>query len=500
MLSIGRAAFLVDTLIIRPRFIDGNLLSYLVHQIGSGNPIQIKNALQELCKLYRNGYRIIPDNLFGVENSVVGLIHTSDDSKVRRWALNALAQLGKAKECKSAVLFALEAYAEDTEVVAAGLAALYKISANPRADLRKLAFSSQVITLAALQHVPAQQLDLSSLPVKVDTATSDMIKLGLVVVGLNRAPPHMFDPDHGNAAIVRAVGNHHDRTVAQYSVWAITENPTLGIGDLGIDLREIESLPENVRGWVFQLLAMDAEAGTRYVEYIELGSKDSSATARAGLALGLKDTFSDNLVQIVLEWFTMERDPQVRRRLTDHLIAHAGRSTDYREHALGEYQRERFSATVRDRMLGRASGSALFAMFKKIDHSDGDLFGGDTIVNQTNNNNVTFGNVQAGAIAGVGSASNVGSVSNQYSAPTIEAVRSRLSEVDSFLSGLQIPQEEKQELAAAIAIAKADTSQGNVGRVVSGLTSMSSLVTEIAGAGEAIHQLVQGIVMLIGSN
>ena len=54
------------------------------------------------------------------------------------------------------------------------------------------------------------------------------------------------------------LGKHHDPVVSQYSIWAITENSALGVADLGIDLKNIEQLPANVRAWVFQLLASRA--------------------------------------------------------------------------------------------------------------------------------------------------------------------------------------------------------------------------------------------------
>jgi hypothetical protein len=92
-----------------------------------------------------------------------------------------------------------------------------------------------MVTLAALQHVDANKLDLSALPLDVETASPDLLKLGLVVVGLDRAPLNMFHPKHDNAQIVKALGGHHDRIVSQYSIWAITENRTLRLADLGVD-------------------------------------------------------------------------------------------------------------------------------------------------------------------------------------------------------------------------------------------------------------------------
>ncbi len=146
------------------------------------------------------------------------------------------------------------------------------------------------------------------------------MKLALVVVGLDRAPPNMLHPRHDNPQLVRALGGHDDNIVSQYSVWAITENPSLRLGDLGIDIRGIEQQPANVRAWVFRLIAMTPEDAERNFEYLELGMRDPVAEARAGLAIGLKDTFFDGLEALVLDWFTGEHDAEVRQHLLDHMI------------------------------------------------------------------------------------------------------------------------------------------------------------------------------------
>jgi hypothetical protein len=52
-------------------------------------------------------------------------------------------------------------------------------------------------------------------------------------VGLNKAPENLFEPKYENAEIVGVLNNHHDGLVAQYSVWAICENPRLNIDHLG---------------------------------------------------------------------------------------------------------------------------------------------------------------------------------------------------------------------------------------------------------------------------
>lgn len=177
---------------------------------------------------------------------------------------------------------------------------------------------------------------------------------------------------------------------------------TLGVADLGIDLKDIEQLPANVRAWVFQLLAIDSAGTDVYADYIKLGIEDKSAEARLGLAIGLKDSFSLTLVPLGLEWFTREMDAEIRPQILDHLIRQAERSDGYMQHALDAFQRG--SADERDRMLTTAAGSPLYSRFSAIKYDGGaDLFRGATIVQ--NSNTISIGSIQAGAVAFDGDAS-----------------------------------------------------------------------------------------------
>lgn len=430
---------------------------------------------------------------------------TSGDSKVRRWSLNSLAQLwslntlrqlGQEKECKKAIQFALESYGDDEEVVAAGISALCKLTSSPESDLQKLQFSGQVVYLAALQHIPADRLRSLRQRVNIEIAKPDIIKTALVVVGLNRAPQNLFDPDYSNAVIVREAGKYDDPIVRQYSVWAITENDTLGVCDLGIDLKDIESNPTNVRGWVYRLLAMDSEAGGKYKDYIVLGSEDESAEVRAGLALGLKETFDEGLVETALNWFSIEMNIDVRQSLVDHFIKQADRSPIYRKTAIDAYKREPPGSPARERMLSAASGSALYADFKKIDAQSGDLFNGGRIMNQTNN--ISFGNnAQVGSVAVGGDAENSGTLF--YSPQTTELLKARLNEAEACIASLAIPDAEKQTALQTIAAAKEAPDRSSISLALSVFERVGKLVTTAGGATKSVEYIIQAIKTLAGN-
>jgi hypothetical protein len=278
--------------------------------------------------------------------------------------------------------------------------------------------------------------------------------------------------------------------VSQYSVWAITENSSLSVSDLGVDLPNIDGLPENVRGWVYRLLAMSEDATRKHLDLIEHGSKDDSVEARSGLALGLKDTFFDKLAMVVLIWLTAERDPQVRQNLLDHVITHSSRSTVYADHAVDAYLRA--SDSERERMRGTAVRTQLFPTFRQIDYrAEGDLF--------VTNNTFNFTNSQVGALAGSGTATNSGQFV-QYQQQTVELLRGELARAETTIEGLAIPEADKREIASAIADAKADPNSGTLARVTSLLTKAVGLVTAVAGAEGTLNQIIQGISKLAGFN
>ncbi len=424
----------------------------------------------------------------GIENEVIGLTFSSEDPKVIRWSLNTLAQLGRERTCKRAILHATRTYQHDAEVLAASIAALYRLCPTASQDIRELGFDEQMVTLAALQHVPARQLDLSSLPLNVERANDDLIKLGLVVIGLDKAPPHMFDPDYANAEIVRVLGHHHDPIVSQYSVWAITENPNLSVTDLRVDLlKNVENQQANVRGWIFQLLALDVDNVEKHIDYIKLGIGDRIAEARMGLAVGLRNTFSPVLVPLVLEWFTREMDQDVHQQLVDHLIRHSERSPAYREHAIAEF--ERAGSAARTRMLATASETSMFSTLSQIQYNgQTDLLRGATIVNNKVIN--IGGNVQGGAVAFDGDATNAGT-STVYNTQTLSVIQGHLVNAEREVKNSVADDGAKKEALAAIATAKVAPTKDNLSKVVTTMEKVEALAYRALGAATAVAGIVQ---------
>lgn len=478
------------------RLLDANNVEYLKSQIETGDARRTKGALQQLCKLHRRGFRVPPQKRIGVEQSIVGLLYTqAKDEKVRRWALNTLARLGREENCLEAVLHTLQQHPDEPQTTAAGIAAVYRLS--PKADdvLKRLSFDEQMLTLAALQHVEASKLPLRGLPLDAETASPELLKLALIVVGLDRSPINLLNPRHNNAEMVKALGGHHDPIVSQYSVWAITENHELGLKNLGIKLNSIEQQPANVRSWVFSLIAMHNDDAKENIEYIQLGMSDSDLDARLGLAIGLKDTFFDGLEALVLDWYLGEADEEVRQSILDHLIKQSAHCDNYSSMVLEIYEKESRESQLRRRMEINASGLPLYAKFKKIDFDNtGDLFGGLTSV--TNNFNFN-GGIQAGAVSVGGNAQNIGPTSIHYNPQTIEAIRSELSKAERELHTLDVNEEEKSRALKTVESAKNDPSKDNVSNAIDALGKVESIATKALGAGTAIGGIVDALSKLI---
>ncbi len=108
------------------------------------------------------------------------------------------------------------------------------------------------------------------------------------------------------------------------------------------------------------LLAMNGADASEYMEYFELGMQDPDPEARAGLALGLRDTYFDGLEPIILDWYTSEGEVEVSQYLLDHLIKQARHCPHYEVMATEVYESEPTGSATRQRMEATAAGTPLF--------------------------------------------------------------------------------------------------------------------------------------------
>jgi hypothetical protein len=276
-------------------FISDQEASYIELLLGHVDARGKENGLERLCTHYRRGFRL--RNPHPVRQTLNALLYSADAS-VRRWSLNAIALIGNRHDNLHPILDAIERDRGNEDILGAGIAALVALTQPD--DLVQLLGGIGVplegpALLAAAQQTDAYTAQLAANRIKVDSASDAELRLAVVLIGLNKAPEHLFDLSHENRAVIGSVNRHHEPSVAQYSVWAICENAGLSLADLGVPLADIEGLPANVRGYVFRLITADAETAEKHRQYLVVGSEDPSEKARLGLAAGLQPVYFDGL-------------------------------------------------------------------------------------------------------------------------------------------------------------------------------------------------------------
>lgn len=435
-----------------------------------------------------------------MEQLVIGVLYSTgpNDPKVRRWTLNAIARIGHAASSTAAVTYALQTYQADPQTAASAIAAMFALCPNEAFERIKAAyaFPEDLIVLSALQHAPQSSVDAMKATVNINTATLDVLKLALVAIGLNRAPEHIFDPRFANSVIVRDLGGHDDDIVSQYSVWAICENPTLGLKDLGIPLKEIEGKPSNVRAWMFRLIAANDGDQAIGLEYIELGSRDPAIEVRSGLAQGLEYVYFDGIQPIMLDWYGAEKDEDVRLRLLDHIVRQADQSPSYKAEALNVYKAAATSTRQRQRMEAAAAGQPLYRELRDYDLSGGatlfDLHEGKGPVTIVNNKIVFQGSVNNSAIAQHGNANNTVAHS-PFSVETRQAIQENLAIAQRELHSLEADADLKKQVAALVQKAATNPTPENLSPALDGLKKIASVASSSGKIASGVAAVVDAL-------
>ncbi|ULB10216.1 hypothetical protein ORIO_09900 [Cereibacter azotoformans] len=308
--------------------------AFLKFELDSQDARRQKTALQDLCRRYRGGHVLPPELRRDFEVHVGYLAVNGRDPKVVRWSLNTIARLGTQQGAANSVTAALVRHGDSPEIVGAAIAALAALYRGVIPALPSNApVPPEVRTLAAMQTVNAAQLGSTQLKIDIDQADADLLKLALIVIGLNRDIQNLLHPSFDNGQIVRALGQHDDATVRQYSVWAVIENRVLGLEHLGIPFERTEHEPENVQAKLLELGASTIIDPTERQNLILAGSSFASVLAREGLAKGLLRSFYDGLGDIMLDWVRTEAEHRVRVLLAEHFGRYADRMPSYEEMA-----------------------------------------------------------------------------------------------------------------------------------------------------------------------
>jgi len=475
--------------------------NYLKSEIESGSLERSKHALQQLCKWFRSGVVLQQEDRISMEIAVLGVLSSAlSDEKVRRWALAALAYVGRKEVSKNAVLRALTDYPDEPQVLAAAIATLFKFDGG---DAQKLVShqgvcTEEMIALSALQTADPKEINFSRLKINVENAEPIILKLALLLVGLDRSPENIFHPKHTNAEFVRALGSHQEPIVSQYSVWAASESPRLGVSDIGIDLRDLDSCPPNVRSYVYRLYAEDDYASTKRHEIIVQGSKDNNEEARLGLAIALKENYYDGIEEVTIDWFHEEDNQVIGEYILDHIIAQSAKVTTYEKISIEHYEFAANDGRKRMRMEAAAAGTKTYASFKKISIEQEAGFLGLGSGNVTNNNTFVNNGTVQGAVSQSGEAVNAGDMQVSLTQVQKQEALKLLEGVATDIETIPLSDETKDELRSVVSTAKSQTDKATLSGVVSALEKAEKGLKAVSGMAGHAGKIGAWIISLAG--
>jgi len=356
---------------VATRRITDNRAAFIAFELESNDARRQKVALQDVSRLYRTSHRFAPEARIRIEQQINGLSTMSNDPKVVRWCMNVLARLGtKASEpCAETVL---KRYAHDPEIVASAVSAIAHFRLGNIANFKPLqGISPEVQLLAAMQTVEATRLEKNSIFLDIDNSDAELLKLALIIVGLGKDIENLFHPRHNNGEIVKALAQHDDPIVRQYSAWAVIENSRLSIEHLGIDLNNIELEPPNVQSKVLQLAASSLPDISHRHEIVIRGTDFPSVDAREGLAKGIVYNYYDGLEGVTLDWFDTDGSSRVQLLLAEHFARFSSAIPSYRDKALEIID---INDQFRHRIVMGSEGTQLHADIRKLDNSRSPTF------------------------------------------------------------------------------------------------------------------------------
>lgn len=349
-----------------PKFITHEETAYIDLLLRDLDANSKKNGLQRLCAHYRRGTQVL--NPAPMRTFITGLLN-DESPKVQRWALNALALVGTPREA-TPIRRSIDDFRSSPDNLGAAVSALSVLL--PPADFEKALLAADLPLEGSILFAAAQQNDrfLSRLRkgrINIETASPVDLRMATILVGLNKTQSRLFSPHHANASMIGELNSHDDPIVAQYSVWAVVENSTLGIANLRLPLKELHSQPDNVRGWIYRLVASDPVSAAKHSDIIQQGSVDPSVSARLGLAEGLVRTTFNGVDKIVLDWALREGSQSVQQHLLEHMARFASAFPRYQEMVIGIYSAAPHNSLPRARLEAAAQSTALYAILKAID-------------------------------------------------------------------------------------------------------------------------------------
>jgi hypothetical protein len=461
-----------------------------------------KTALQRLCDLRRGGFILRRPHAFRI---ILGGLLNNDSPKVVRWTFAALSRMGSRNEVVP-IANALDRHRDNPLAFSTGVTALFALSPSEQAceilRAKKIERTHDVV-LASLQLSDGLRDELSGFRINPDHEPPHLLVLTLMLLGLERAPEHLFSARAVNADVVGILNGHQDDLVAQYSVWSLTENPRLGLSHLRTPLADVPSRAPNIRARIYTLVAQDAETPEQRRDFIQAASLDSHPEARRGLARGLRGVFYPGLERLVLEWFAEETLRSNQQLLLEHMASAADQSPAYVSAVLEAYRNAAPGSPTCTRLEAAAAGTAMHDEFRKLAFARESLESpnlrgtiGREVIMVKQDISISGSNNVIGSLVGVGS-NNSGSatvVGGDMGSPELA---NTLEEVVRILEAGQLPEPVAQEGLKLAEQAKAKPDRSTVGKLADWLKSAAEGGAKTLSAAGALGQLATRVSALL---
>ncbi|MBL4616932.1 MAG: hypothetical protein JKY46_04495 [Robiginitomaculum sp.] len=419
------------------------------------DPAVVKSALEDLCEKCRKGHHPHPRQKHPLEVTIVGLLGTmSIYPKVQMWCLNALKFVGSSEKSIPPVLQRLESSEKSIQILASGTACIYMLSPENAHQIikSKTPVSRKIEYLAAAQVIPPKDIPFKPPTIVIDNDPVDIIKTALLLEGLGKAIPNLFHPRLENIELLRALMNHDDSIVAQYSYWALVENEQYGFKDISVKIPDIFSLPDNVRVWVYRLIA-NACADTKIARDLLIECvNDNLDKARESVSKGLLEVYHPQISELIINRLFEEKEEYIKDNLIFHMARFSERDKKYEGIILSEFPN--FKKNMKDAILELVKQTPIYVELRKLEADNGNnlFFNGDYILG--NKVDLSGAHISGNNISIAGNDSKIEQSIHMIPAESIEEVDGYIQEVEAVIEAL--PVENDAETIKKLENSKAD--------------------------------------------
>jgi hypothetical protein len=418
-----------------------------------------------------------------------------NDLKVKRWALNTLAELGLAGRLE--VLEGVFPYvADDPDLLASAVRLLFREARQGPGLLMLNRYGVSVEGLALIagsEYSSALRKRLVDEKIPMDNASAEELRAAIVLTGRGKAPEHLFLARHANDIALSELNLHDDPSVVKYSLWGLAER-RMGFAFLKINLYQYDDCEPQVRKWILRLLFSDPRAFEQNLDLISHCAKDEDVDVREEAAIGLRTCYVEEASQKILVWYRGETSEPVKLAIIDHFAKFSDRNQTYEKIVREIYEREHWRSDLRGRIEASVGGTELYKKLRVIELKEEavGLFSNDNDMEGVFMPKIeqNFPNAQIGAVSGTGAISVENQTFNHGADPALVAkLCAELVRVASM-----VPDQELRRQGEALSIElKKEPSKGLVEKAIGWTKTVASASSAgaqlIHAGGDLVTQL-----------